>query len=256
MSTVFFRKESLHRNILTACFFLFPAMVLATQPATETSTQSFSVRLGASRIIYNPASAGQTLAVTNPQDYPILIQSKVLDTDRKTPAPFVVTPPLMRLDAQQSSRLRIVRTGGDFAPDRESMQLLCVKGIPPKEGDAWAKEKGAASEKVSLNVQLSINNCIKLLVRPDAVKGHPDDAQHRLKWQRQNNKLKATNDSPFYINLSALKINGANVPDIKYVAPYSSQEFTVPSGKSAGRVEWKLVNDYGGETPFYQADVR
>ena len=239
-----------------ALFSLASVAAPAVPADTETSTQSFSVRLGASRVIYNPASAGQTLTVTNPQDYPVLIQSRVLGADRKTLAPFVVTPPLMRLDGQQSSRLRIVRTGGSFAPDRESLQLLCVKGIPPKEGDAWAKEDETVGKKVSLNVQLSINNCIKLLVRPDAVKGHPDDPQYRLKWQHQNNKLRAINDSPFYMNLSALKMNGKDVSDMTYVAPFSAQEFTVPSGKNTGKVEWKLVNDYGGESALYQADIR
>ncbi|MDO2495886.1 fimbria/pilus periplasmic chaperone [Escherichia coli] len=27
---------------------------------------------------------------------------------------------------------RIVRTGGDFSVDRESLQWICIKGIPPK----------------------------------------------------------------------------------------------------------------------------
>ncbi|NPE97657.1 Dr fimbrial biogenesis chaperone DraB, partial [Escherichia coli] len=69
------------------------------------------------------------------QDYPMLVQSEVLSEDQKSPAPFVVTPPLFRLDGQQSSRLRIVRTGGEFPSDRESLQWICVKGIPPKEDD-------------------------------------------------------------------------------------------------------------------------
>lgn len=44
----------------------------------------------------------------------MLVQSEVLAENQKDPAPFVVTPPLFRLDALQSSRLRIVRTGVFF----------------------------------------------------------------------------------------------------------------------------------------------
>ena len=225
----------------------------------DTSTQSFSVRLNASRVIYDPASNGTTLTVTSPQDYPILVQSEVLNEDMKSKAPFVVTPPLMRLDGQQSSRLRIVRTGGNFAADRESLQWLCVKGIPPKADDAWAKGKDGkpdAGGKVSLNVQLSINNCIKLFVRPASVKGHSDDVADKLRFERAGGQLKAMNDSPFYMNLSSLKVNGTDVKDTRYVSPFSSRVFSLPAGKNAGKVEWKIVNDYGGESRTYQADIR
>lgn len=65
-------------------------------------------------MIYNLDSSGASLTVMNDLDYPMLVQSEVLAENQKDPAPFVVTPPLFRLDALQSSRLRIVRTGGGF----------------------------------------------------------------------------------------------------------------------------------------------
>lgn len=138
----------------------------------------------------------------------MLVQSEVLSEDQKSPAPFVVTPPLFRLDGQQSSRLRIVRTGGEFPSDRESLQWICVKGIPPKEDDRWAEGKDGEkkADKVSLNVQLSVSSCIKLFVRPPAVKGQPDDVAGKVEWQRAGNRLKGVNPTPFYINLSALTV--------------------------------------------------
>lgn len=242
--------------LLSAFMTLPPASAFASMDAT---TQSFSVRLGASRIIFDPATSGITLTVTNPQDYPMLVQSELLSEDMKSKAPFVVTPPLMRLDGQQSSRLRIVRTGGSYAADRETLHWLCVKGIPPKAGDAWAKDsanKTGTKDKVSLNVQLSINNCIKLLVRPAAVKGHPDEMMAKLRFERSGSRLRAVNDSPFYMNISSLKVNGMTVKDISYVAPFSAHEFSLPAGTTGGRVEWKVVNDYGGESGPYQGNIK
>ncbi|QJT82068.1 pilus assembly protein [Kosakonia sp. MUSA4] len=221
----------------------------------ETSSRMFSVRLGAPRLIYDPDSHGATLTVTNPQNYPILIQSQVLAENRKDNAPFVVTPPLMRLDGQQSSRLRIVRTGGNFSNDRETLQWLCVKGIPPKAGDQWAK-KGGKGGSVSLNLQLSINNCIKLLIRPDGIKKQPDDSDSHLKWQRKGNRLVAINASPFYIDISALNINGYAIHDVKYVSPFSLREFSLPSTEIPKTVGWKIVNDYGGESQFYKVTLK
>ncbi|UDJ83688.1 fimbria/pilus periplasmic chaperone [Kosakonia oryzae] len=183
-------------SLIIASVYFFTDSVLAMPSSPETSSRMSLVRLGASRLIYDPDSNGATLTVTNPHNYPILIQSQVLTENKKDKAPFIVTPPLMRLDGQQSSRLRIVRTGGTFRNDRETLQWLCVKGIPSKAGDQWAK-KGEKKGSVSRNLQLSINNCIKLLVRPGGLKKYPDDSDSRLKWQRKGNTLVAINDSPF-----------------------------------------------------------
>lgn len=251
------KLRGLSATIAILC--LFSGSVSAITQATETTTQTFSVHLGASRVIFDPASAGATLTVSNRQDYPILVQSVALTENMTGEAPFVVTPPLMRLDEHQSSRLRIMRTGGEFSGDRESLQWLCVKGIPPKDGDAWAKDKNGkfvAAGKVGLNVQLSMNNCIKLLVRPATIKGQPSDMASHLQWSRHDNHLKAYNDSPFYMNLSSVKVDGVSVKKINYVAPFSSAEFTLPDTRKGGKIEWKIVNDYGGESRSYYSDVK
>lgn len=230
----------------------------AEQPKVENHTQTFSVKLGATRVIYDPSSSGTTLTVTNPQDYPILVQSQALAENMKDKAPFVVTPPLFRLDGQQQSRLRIVRTGGNFPDDRESIQWLCVKGVPPKADDVWSKDengKAVANNTVSLNVRISINSCIKLFVRPGSVKGHPSDVAGSLGWQRVGDKIKATNSTPFYINLTSVSVNGAKLKEaLHYVPPFSSYEFALPKGISgAGKVQWTIINDYGGESKLFSA---
>lgn len=75
------------------------------------------------------ASSGATLAITNKHEFPILVQSDVLSEDKEMSTHFIITPPLFRLDPLQSTRLRIVRTGGNFPIDRESMQWICVKAF-------------------------------------------------------------------------------------------------------------------------------
>lgn len=237
---------------------LLPINVYADN--TEVTTQPFTVKIGASRVIYGLASSGESISISNLQDYPMLIQSTVLGEDKKTKAPFVVTPPLFRLDGQQQSRLSIVRTGGDFAKDRESLQWLCIKGIPPKADDAWAKGKGgkpAVSDKVSINVQISVSNCIKLLVRPDSVNSaQGDDERLALSWHREGNKLTATNHSPRYISLASLKVGGVAVKETYYISPFSSSDFSLPNKGKDKKVHWTVINDYGGESQVYQADIK
>ncbi len=104
--------------------------------------------------------------MSNPQNYPILVQSSVKAADKSSPAPFLVMPPLFRLEANQQSQLRIVRTGGDMPTDRETLQWVCVKAVPPENEPSDTQAKGA-----TLDLNLSINVCDKLIFRPDAVKG-------------------------------------------------------------------------------------
>lgn len=227
----------------------------------KSSTKSFAVKLGATRVIYDPDGNGATLAISNPQDYPMLVQSSVKAEDTTSSAPFVVTPPLFRLDGNQQNRLRIVRTGGTFQADRETLEWLCVKGIPPKSDDAWAndasgKTQAPKSNAMSLDVQLSISNCIKLLVRPSAVKGAVTDVANKLTWHVENGRLTVKNPTPFYMNFASLQLGSAKVSNAEYVAPFGSKSYPIPKGVSGGQVQWKVITDYGGESQAYQAAVQ
>ncbi|WP_339012506.1 fimbria/pilus periplasmic chaperone [Aeromonas popoffii] len=222
----------------------------------ETATQAFELKLGASRLIYNPAASGASIAVHNQQNYPILVRSQVFAEDRTTVAPFLVTPPLFRLDGQQQSRLRVVHTGGPLPGDREKLHWLCVTGIPPQSDDAWAADKegkSAAPKAVELHVQVSVQSCIKLLVRPSGI-GQLADRASSLVWTRQGNTLNANNPTPFYMNLSRVTVGGVNVEQLQHIAPFSSHSFTLPKG-AAGQVQWQVVTDVGGQSRMYQTSL-
>lgn len=221
----------------------------------EKTSQNFSLKLGATRLIYNMDSNGEVLVVSNPQDYPMLVQSKVYGDDRKSGAPFMVTPPLFRLNGQQDSQLRIVRTGGSFAKDRESLQWLCVKGIPPKQDDAWAVDDGKSSlsNKATLHAMVSVSNCIKLLIRPSGI-GKSADAVASIKWELKGRNLLGKNSSPFYINLSTVKVGEVDISIMNYIPPFSSQKFEL-SETISGKVQWKAITDYGGETIMYSQSL-
>lgn len=219
----------------------------------DVNAQLFGVDLGLSRIIYIPGSSGENVSVKNNQTYPMLVQSQVLDEDAKSKAPFITTPPLFRLEGGQVSRIRIIQTGGVFPKDREKLQWLCIKGIPPREEDKWAE--GQIQKRSSLLVQFSVNNCIKVFVRPDVVKGHPEDVADKVTWKRKGSVLEATNPTPFYINIKELVVGGRVVESQKYISPFGKQSFDIPSS-IVGEVKWRIVTDYGGESKLYTAEIQ
>lgn len=249
-------KDTLKTVAILSSMSLCAGNALAAQHDINTSTQSFAVKLGATRVIYNPASGGATMVVENPQDYPMLVQSKVLKEDKTTASSFTVTPPLFRLDGQQQSRLRVIRTGGEFPSDREQLNWLCITGIPPKGDDAWAQDgKEKKPDRVSLNVQMSISSCIKLLVRPPSVKGQPSDSAGSMIWSHETGKLVAKNPTPFYQSLNELMVGGEPVKNIDYVPPFGQRSFDMPAG-AAGDVQWKVVTDFGGQSRTFTAPLK
>ncbi|HEC5301801.1 TPA: fimbria/pilus periplasmic chaperone [Enterobacter asburiae] len=223
----------------------------------NTSTQSFALQLNQSRVIYSTDSKGATLTISNPQDYPILVQSKVLEDDRATPASFVITPPLFRLDGNQQSRIKILQTGGKQANDREMLKWLCVTGIPPKMNDAWADDSirdKLRTKDTNINLKISVSNCIKLFVRPGKLGGQSVDAASQIEWSHSSSGLKAENKSPFYMALSYISVNGKKINKIDYIEPFSFRIFK--SDVVSGEVEWKVINDFGGESDTFKAKLK
>ncbi|MEI2606793.1 fimbria/pilus periplasmic chaperone [Erwinia aphidicola] len=211
-------------------------------PEVETMTDTFRVTLGATRVVYPEKASGAQLSVSNPQAYPILVQSSVTGEDRKSQAPFLVTPPLFRLEAGQQSRLRVIRTGGSLPADRESLFWLCVKAVPPSGDD-----RAGGGSKVSLAINMAISTCDKLLYRPAGLRGSPEDAAGSLRWTREGTTLRVSNPTPFYMNLKTVTVGGRPASGLTYVPPQGSTSLTLPAG-AAGAVSWNVINDLGGES--------
>lgn len=90
----------------------------------------------------------------NPDNIAYLIQSRVdMPEGVSGRAPFVITPPLFRLDAKQNNILRVVRAGGALPGDKESLFWLNVKAIP-------------SAEKKENTLQIAIKTRIKLIFSP------------------------------------------------------------------------------------------
>lgn len=231
----------------TKAAFTIAATLLAIGPLaqgadlqTDINSRSFSVNLGATRIVYPQKSSGEQLSVSNLQDYPILVQSSVTGEDNKSAAPFLVTPPLFRLEAHQQSRLRVIRTDDNLPTDRESLFWMCVKAVPPSDDDATT-----APEKVSLAINMAVNTCEKILYRPSGLKGTAEEAAGSLEWSRHNNTLQVFNKTPFYMNLKSLIIGKTELHEVSYISPYGQVSWSIPAGAD-GDVIWTVINDQGG----------
>ncbi|MEB6379019.1 molecular chaperone [Leclercia adecarboxylata] len=203
------------------------------------ATAQAGIVMGGTRVIYQEGKREATITVTNMETrVPYLVQSWVENqaADDKRPVPFVVTPPLFRLDPEQENVLRISFTGAALPADRESVYWLCVKNISPTPKEASNK------------LQINVKSKFKLFWRPTGL-GDAKDAWQKLTFTREGNRLVAHNPTPFYVSFYSLAIGGTAIPEPGMVAPLSSQTWTV---NGSGQVSWRAINDAGGITDVAQ----
>lgn len=191
------------------------------------------VVIGGTRVIYDGEKKETSLSVRNPDAVPYLIQSWIDMPDNTTArAPFIITPPLYRLDQGQQNTMRIV-SAGKIAENKESLYWLNIKSIP-------------ASEKKENTLQIAVKTRIKLIYRPSALKDHtPEEFADNLKWSRYGNQIKVSNSGAYYMNFSEIKIGEKRIPDVTYVAPGSTTTFVLPGNSVGNTISFKLINDYG-----------
>ncbi|WBM72469.1 molecular chaperone [Buttiauxella sp. WJP83] len=193
------------------------------------------VIIGGTRMIYDGGKKESSLSVNNPDKQPFLIQSWVeAASGGAEKAPFMVTPPLFRLDGEQNNVLRVVQVGGAMPMDKESLYWMNIKAIP-------AADKNSGQN----TLQIAVKTRIKLIYRPQGLKGVPEEQTDKLTWHRLGKTVQVTNPTPFYMNFMEVKVGGKALSDVTYVAPGSTASFDIPAGVSANRVTWKIISDYG-----------
>lgn len=193
------------------------------------------VVIGGTRVIYDGTKKESSLSVNNPESVAYLIQSWIDSPNRNgaDKVPFIITPPLFRLDQGQHNVMRIVRAG-HLAEDKESMYWLNVKSIP-------------SSEKKDNTLQIAVKTRIKLIYRPEKLKNHvAEEFADKLAWKIEGGELKVTNPTAYYMNFNDITVAGKKLSDVTYVAPGQSSSFALPTGVTGGKLTFVIINDFGG----------
>lgn len=211
-----------------------------------TTAAHAGVIIEGTRLIYQGDKKEASLGISNPDRLDYLVQSWVESADNaRDKTPFLITPPLFRLDGKQDNILRVVRTGGNLPSDRESLYWLNIKSIP-----------STSREESSNTLQIAIKTRIKLIYRPSGLRGKPDEVADKLRWHKQGNSLVVSNPTPFYMNFQTISVGGKKVDNVTWVAPDSDAHFAVPGGITGSRVSWKIINDYGAVSHAWSAPLQ
>ncbi|HDR2679971.1 TPA: molecular chaperone [Enterobacter mori] len=215
-------------------------LAVALLPLTLT-TANAGVIIGGTRVIFEGAKKEATINITNPDNTPYLIQSWIDMQDGVSGnAPFIITPPLYRLDGGQKNLERIVMTGS-LPQEQESLFWLNIKAIP------------SASKQMNA-LQIAVKTRIKLIYRPDGLRAStPEEQANKLTWQRSGNAIQVNNPTPYVINFNEITLGGRKLDDVTYVLPGASARFSLPEGVSGHFLTFKVINDYGSPGTAHQA---
>lgn len=201
-----------------------------------TCSHAAGIQVGRTRIVYDANKKEIALPLINQDnELPWLIQSWTDTGDGKTRGPFIVTPPLFRLDPQKEQSLRIAWSGAAFPTDRESLFWVNVRTIP-----------AVAREDEQKNVlRLIYKTRLKLFWRPKGLKGSTNENCKNLRFSRQGTTLRATNEGDYYSVFDSVRLDNVSVVKADWVAPKSSVDIPLPPSASGQSVSWRCITDYG-----------
>ncbi|TCG06052.1 molecular chaperone EcpD [Paraburkholderia steynii] len=212
-----------------------------------------SVTIGGTRVVYPLDQREVTVKLTNDSRNPSLVQVWLDSGDvnakiDESKTPFVITPPIFRMDAGRSQTLRIIYSGDALPRDRESVFWLNVLDIPPK-----------AVPKPDVNtLQLAYRTRIKLFARPPTLPDTPDDAPRQIEWkvvpaeEGKGQALLLSNPTAYHVSFSKITVT-ANGQRYEYdaggmVVPHGKETIAIPTmeGIQSGQIHYIAINDFGG----------
>ena len=203
-----------------------------------------NVVINTTRIIYPGEAREVTATIDNPGKQPALVQTWIDSGDanaspEKIQVPFVLLPPMFRLDPGQQQNLRITFTHSQALPqDRESIFWLNMLDIPPKP-------RG----EMKNYLQFSIRSRFKLFYRPTGLKADPAEAAETLKWRLMDGgkTLQVQNPGPYHVTVTKLTLGGQS-QEGKMVLPFGTENLPLTKSTSAPtEVAFSIVDDYGAQ---------
>ena len=210
-----------------------------------------AIQITGTRVIYPADEREVTIQLQNNGSSPRLLQTWVDSGDASqgatnSNAPFMITPPITRVEPGKGQSLRLMFTGGDVPADRESVFWLNVLEIPPRPQTAGDGESF---------MQFAVRTRIKIFYRPKGLAGDPVGSYSLLQWrllkQGAGHAVECTNPTAYNVSLASVRLKGTirdkkKMPEGGTCPAFGRHVFPVERAAPAEGVTFTAINDYGG----------
>lgn len=184
-----------------------------------------------------------------------------LDTgdEKSTPdtveVPFLLSPPVFRMEPGSGQTLRLNYTGEALPQDRESLFWFNVLEIPPSSDDE--------GDEAAL-LQFAYRTRLKTFFRPKGLPMSVDKAPAQLQWTLHKGegndgyRVQVYNPTPYFVSFSSVTlVDGERRIEVKrsnqvtgnMVSPLARQELGLPMLPTApgaeAKIEFISIGDYG-----------
>ena len=238
---------------LRACR-VISAALFAIAFSTASLHATAGIVVNGTRVVYPADKREVTISMRNTGETPSLVQAWLDAGDPhskpgESKVPFVLTPPLFRLDPTKAQSLRLVYTHDSLPVDRESLFWLNVLDVPPR---------AVVNTELPNQLELAFRHRMKVFFRPAGLTSSAADAPARLTWKAQLSAgkligIQASNPTAYHVSLTQISAtigSRAIVAKVDMVDPFASRTFELPepviAPSGAVAIEYWFINDYGG----------
>lgn len=230
--------------------------VLALTLLGVTTVQA-SVVINTTRIVYPQQDKEVTVRLESKNQAPVLVQAWLDSGDEHaTPEgvaiPFVVTPPIFRMEPGKQQVVRVAYTDETLPSSQESVLWFNVLEVPSQSPEA----------QQSNQLQLAFRSRIKLFFRPAKLPYTVEAAPEKLQWRRvssaQGQALEVFNPTPYHVTFEAIEVLEAGQRHARKSAASGSENMVMPGGRkrfelptlkssssTAVTVQFQTLDDFG-----------
>lgn len=220
-------------------YFLFLSLIVTQVNA--------SVMMTGTRIIYPSGAASKTIQFSNPDNEPAIIQLQMVNEDGNpdNETPFVIIPPVFRIEPHSDQSVRIITNGKKLPTNKESLFKLQFQQLPSIKSNEINNNK----------LFVTIKNNVKIFYRPESLTGkRVIDPPANLQFEIDHRSLTLKNPTGFFISIVNVEIKGKekSYKVIQHVmlAPFSSFTKPIPEWAakiSKPKIKTIILNDSGAE---------
>ena len=232
---------SFGRTVLTVCL----ANALLTSLPTYAASLTF---VESTRLVFNASNPSVDFPIKNDTNLNYLVKANVRDVFNHSPGKvnphFLVLPEVLKLEPGKHLMLRVLRVGGNFPKDRESVFFVTGHFIPeskrPKSGDS------------PLNLAVAIN--MKMFYRPETIIDLQaiKKVSPKLRFSLTRDLLMVNNPSPYWLTFGQLSCDKQEVTSEerrKMIPPFGGQSYRCGDYQKGKRiVKWSLIDEFGHNT--------
>lgn len=233
----------------------FVKILFVTLLFASCSQASAATYINFTRLILNENEREVTFRIKNEGDNAVLMQlwtdqDNIMDKPESIKAPFMILPPVFRLNGMDSrtARLQLIDNEESLPKNKESLFWLNALEIPQKA-------KGTTDEVL---LQVAFRTRIKIFYRPVAISQINTEKEIEkikiIKISCDNSEcIRLENRTPFHYSLLKISLGSGkeiiDLPQDGLLFPFSSLD--IPSGKIALVNEsiksFTWIDDYGVE---------